>query len=164
MKLWEYNCLTISLYFYWFFFFKFLPSYDNEMGNHNYNSQIMAWKTTHTPSGITPNPFLFIHSKESPIHKCQIRALSFYFFFLEGGKHLFWQCFTIPGSGFDTTSCRNRNPNKLGGHLFERQGTPCLENIPLVLSESPVASVGCCVFPGVERENRISCIDSWRVL
>lgn len=84
-----------------------------------------------------------------------------FFFFLRRGKNIYFgSALTIPGSGFDTTSCRNRNPNKLGGHLFERQGTPCLENIPLVLSESPVASVGCCVFPGVERENRISCTDS----
>lgn len=35
------------------------------MGSHNYNSQTMARKITHSPSGMTPNSFHYIHSKDS---------------------------------------------------------------------------------------------------
>lgn len=126
------------------------------MGNHNYNSQTVAWKRTHTPSGITPNPFLFIHSQES---KAQVSNMSTVIFFLGRRKNIYsGSTFTIPGSGSDTTSCRNRNHNKLGGRLFARQGTTWLEKTPLCLLNCLSASAGW-VFPGVEREERVSCID-----
>lgn len=79
-------------------------------------------------------------------------------FFLEGGKNIYsGSAFTIPGSGFDTTRCRNRNHNKRGGRLFARQGRLSWRRSPFVLSAS--VSLPSWVFPGVERENGISCID-----
>lgn len=80
-------------------------------------------KKQHMPSGVTSVPFLFILSKESTTQVSNMNAVIF-LFFLEGGNIYSGSTFIIPGSGFDTTSCRNRNCNKLGGYLFERQGTP----------------------------------------
>ena len=63
---------------------------------------------------MTPNPFHFIHSKAST---AQVSSMSTVIFFTEG-KHLFWQHFHNSRKWFDTTGCRNRNHNKLGGLFF----------------------------------------------
>lgn len=78
-------------------------------------------------------------------------------FFLGRGKNIYsGSTFTIPGSGFDTTSCRNRNHNKLGRlFIFFLQGQG------LMAGRLPLCSVNCLsalagwVFPGVERKKWI---------
>lgn len=61
--------------------------------------------------------------------------------------------FTIPGSGFDTTCCRNRNHNKLGGHLFARPGTRGLQKTLLVLREMPASLCSCLSRCGKRKSN-----------
>lgn len=70
------------------------------------------------------------------------------FFFLRRGKNICsGNAFTIPGSGFDTTSFRNRNHNKLGAHLFARRGTPWFgkKKFLLCLVDGLSASAGRCL-------------------
>lgn len=93
-------------------------------------------KNTHSIRNDT-KPFPFYSFKKGPVHKCQIWALAV--FFLKGKNIYSGSAFTIPGSGFDTTRCRNRNHNKLGGRLLARQGRLSWKRSPFVLSESPIS-------------------------
>lgn len=96
-------------------------------------------KNTHTPHQELYQTLSFLFIQKSPMRKCHIWALSF--FFLEGGKNInSGSTRTIPGSGFDTTSCRNRNHNKLEGRLFARQRDNWVSrDPPLCFSELPVS-------------------------
>lgn len=94
------------------------------------------------------------------MHKCHIWALSFFFFFsLEGGKTFilaallqFQEVVLIPqDAGIETIT-------NLEGVCLQGKGQNFVGKIPLVLRELPVSLPGW-VFPGVERENGLSCRD-----
>ena len=102
---------------------------------------------------MTPDPFHFIH-------KCQIGALPF--FYWKGEGHLFWQYFTVPGTGFDTTSFRNSNHNKFGRHFFSfcKEAQDYLAERLLFSLVNFMWALAGWVFPWVERGNILSCTDS----
>lgn len=79
-----------------------------------------SMKNTHS-TGIPTSPSsLFIQESSAHVkhEHCRIFCLVlFCFFSLEGGNIYSGSTCTIPGSGFDTVSCKNRNHNKLGAHL-----------------------------------------------
>ena len=115
----------------------------------------MAWKRTHTPPGMTPNPFHFIHSKES---SAQVSNMSTVVFFLEEGKTFilaallqFQEVVLIPqDAGIETITnlegfCLRGRDDLVG------KDSPCAYELPVSLPGW--------VFPGVERENGISCIN-----
>lgn len=116
--------------------------------NHNYSSQIVAWKRTHTPWGITPNPFLFIHSK---VQDTSVKYDHCRFFFIEG-ENIYSGCtFTI--LEVVLISCRYRNHNKLGGRLWGK-GLLDWKRLLLCLVNCLPASVSC-IFLGIQREKLI---------
>lgn len=90
----------------------------------------------HTPSGVTPNPFHFIHSKE---FTAQLSNLSTVIFFLGRGKTFilvallqFQEVVLIPQvAGIETIT-------NLEGIFLRRQGLLGWK-APLVLSELPVS-------------------------
>lgn len=118
----------------------------------------MAWKkNTHSIRNDT-KPFPFYSFKKGPVHKCQIWALAV--FFLEGGKTFilaarlqFQEVVLIPqDAGIETIT-------NLEGVCLQGRDDLVGKDPPLCLVNRPSASLPSWVFPGVERENGISCID-----
>lgn len=112
----------------------------------------------HTPHQELYQTLSFLFIQKSPTHKCQIWALSF--FFLEGGKTFilaallqFQEAVLIP------LVARIETITDLKGVCLPGEGYLVWKDSPLCFVNCPSTSAGQ-AFPGMERENGISCTDT----
>lgn len=115
-------------------------------------------KRTHTPSEMTPDPFHFIHSKR--VQCTSVKYEHWRFFSWKGEKTFilaarlqFQEVVLIPqDAGIETIT-------NLEGVCLQGRDDLVGKHPPLCLANCPSVSLPNWAFPGVERENGISCID-----
>lgn len=115
-------------------------------------------KRTHAPSEMTPNPFHFIHSKR--VQCTSVKYEHWRFFSWKGEKTFilaarlqFQEVVLIPqDAGIETIT-------NLEGVCLQGRDDLVGKDPPLCLANCPSVSLPNWAFPGVERENGISCID-----